>query len=282
MEIQEIIKNMTLEEKSHLVNGATFFGSYGIDRLGVPRMQLLDGATGMNLEQVFGDMTEYEDWSNAEERKQIDADTSKPVNMIGSTRLVHVIEHYFEPEKLSEDEKVLYGWVKKHMDVRLQGKDYAPGCYPPGILLGCTWNPEVIRKVGEALGLECCVYGVHFLLGPNVNILRDPRNGRLFEGYSEDPCVVSKLAPEIVKGIQSYGVSATVKHYAANSQETNRVGIDETISKRALEEIYSGLPCVRKRGWHEVYHECVQPDQRCALYRECMVIRGEAAQGFRL
>lgn len=57
-------------------------------------MQLLDGATGMNLEQVFGDMTEYEDWSNAEERKQIDADTSKPVNMIGSTRLVHVIEHY--------------------------------------------------------------------------------------------------------------------------------------------------------------------------------------------
>ena len=77
--------------------------------------------------------------------------------MIGSTRLVHVIEHYFEPEKLSEDEKVLYGWVKKHMDVRLQGKDYAPGCYPPGILLGCTWNPEVIRKVGEALGLECCV-----------------------------------------------------------------------------------------------------------------------------
>ena len=154
MEIQEIMKNMTLEEKSHLVNGATFFGSYGIDRLGVPRMQLLDGATGMNLEQVFGDMTEYEDWSNSEERKQIDADTSKPVNMIGSTRLVHVIEHYFEPEKLSEDEKVLYGWVKKHMDVRLQGKDYAPGCYPPGILLGCTWNPEVIRKVGEALGLE--------------------------------------------------------------------------------------------------------------------------------
>lgn len=250
MEIQEIIKNMTLEEKSHLVNGATFFGSYGIDRLGVPRMQLLDGATGMNLEQVFGDMTEYEDWSNAEERKQIDADTSKPVNMIGSTRLVHVIEHYFEPEKLSEDEKVLYGWVKKHMDVRLQGKDYAPGCYPPGILLGCTWNPEVIRKVGEALGLECCVYGVHFLLGPNVNILRDPRNGRLFEGYSEDPCVVSKLAPEIVKGIQSYGVSATVKHYAANSQETNRVGIDETISKRALEEIYfpGFRACVKEGG----------------------------------
>ena len=97
---------------------------------------------------------------------------------------------------------------------------------------------------------QCCVYGVHFLLGPNVNILRDPRNGRLFEGYSEDPCVVSKLAPEIVKGIQSYGVSATVKHYAANSQETNRVGIDETISKRALEEIYfpGFRACVKEGG----------------------------------
>lgn len=233
-----ILSNMTLEEKAHLVNGATFFGSYGIEQLGVSRMQLLDGATGMNLEQLFGDMTEYYDWSNSKERKELDEDTSKPVNLLGSTSLTHVITHYFEPEQLSKEDMPLYHFIKRHMDERLQGKDYAPGCYPPGILLGCTFNPEVVREVGEALGMECCLYGVHFLLGPNVNILRDPRNGRVFEGYSEDPYLVSKLAPEMVKGIQSYGVSATVKHYAANSQETNRVGINETISRRALEEIY--------------------------------------------
>ena len=248
--VDELVEKMTLDEKAHLVNGATFFGTYPVERLDIPRMQTLDGATGMNLEQVFGDMTEYENWSDAEERKEIDADTSKPVNIIGSTMLVDVIENYFEPEKLTDKEKVLYRWIKKHMDARLNGKDYAPGCYPPGILLGCTWKPEVIRKVGEALGMESCLYGVHFLLGPNVNILRDPRNGRLFEGYSEDPYLVTKLAPEIVKGIQSYGVSATVKHYAANSQETNRLDIDERITKRALEEIF--LPgfcaCVKEGG----------------------------------
>lgn len=236
--LSDFVSELSLEEKAKLVNGATFFGSYGIDRLGIPRLQLLDGATGMNLEQLFGDITEYEDWSSSEERKTLDGEDAKPVNMIGSTMLVHVIKHYFEPEKLTDDELVLYRWIKKHMDERLRGQDYAPGCYPPGILLGCTWNPDVVRKVGEALGLECCLYGVHVLLGPNVNIHRDARNGRLFEGYSEDPCLVAKLAPEMVKGIQSFGVSATVKHFAANSQETNRVGINEHISRRALEEIY--------------------------------------------
>ncbi|MGN0389995.1 MAG: beta-glucosidase [Wujia sp.] len=252
--LSNLVSEMTLEEKTKMVNGATFFGSYGIDRLGIPRMQLLDGATGMNLEQLFGDITEYKDWSSSEERKKLDGEDAKPVNMIGSTMLVHVIKHYFEPEKLSEEETVLYEWIKKHMDERLHGQDYAPGCYPPGILLGCSFNPDVVRTVGEALGLECCLYGVHFLLGPNVNIHRDARNGRLFEGYSEDPCLVTKLAPEMVKGIQSFGVSATVKHYAANSQETNRVGINEHIARRALEEIYfpGFRACVQEGGTKSV------------------------------
>lgn len=238
IEADAVLADMSLEEKAHLVNGATFFGSYGIAHLGVPRMQLLDGATGMNLEQLFGDMTQYDNWSDSDARKEIDADTDKPVNLLGSTMLVNVIANYFAPEKLSEKEMVLYRWIQQGMEKRLHGKSYAPACYPPGILLGCTWNPAVVRMVGEALGMECCLYDVHYLLGPNVNILRDPRNGRLFEGYSEDPYVVCKLAPEMVKGIQSYGVCATVKHFAANNQETNRVGIDETISGRALEEIY--------------------------------------------
>lgn len=227
--IDAIISEMTLEEKAILVNGATFFGTAGIDRLDIPRMQLLDGGTGINFEQLFGDMTELYHWSDQ--------------NMIGSTTLVHVIDNYYEPEKLNEEELKLYNWIKEKLEARVSKrcdrKDYAPGCFPPGILLGATWNKETVRKVGEALGMEANVFGVDMLLGtPNVNIHRDPLNGRLFEGYSEDPYLVSTLAPELVKGVQEYGVIANVKHFAANNQETNRVGVNEIISRRALEEIY--------------------------------------------
>ncbi len=110
-----------------------------------------------------------------------------------------------------------------------------PGCYPPGIMLGAAWNPEVIYDTGTALGKEARSYGIHILLGtPNVNLHRDIRNGRLFEGYSEDPCLVSALAPSLVKGLQAEGVAANVKHFAANHQETNRMNINEHIPERAL------------------------------------------------
>lgn len=228
MDVNAVLREMTLEEKARLVNGATFFGMATIDRLGVPRMQLLDGGTGMNFEQLFGDMADV---------GNLTVDSTN--GMVGSTVLMHVIEYYFEPEKLTEEERKLHAWIKERLEANLSGAEYAPGCFPPGILLGATWNKDVVAQVGEALGKEANLYGVHILLGtPNVNIHRDPLNGRLFEGYSEDPCLVSELAPELVKGVQKYGVAANVKHFAANNQETNRVGINETISARALEEIY--------------------------------------------
>ena len=227
--IKDIKNAMTLEEKAKLVNGATFFGSAAIERLDIPRMQLLDGGTGMNFEQLFGDMTQVFNYSDE--------------HMIGSSPLINVIDSYYEPEKLEAKNKELHDWIADKLEGRMMNTigttDYAPGCFPPGILLGSTWNKDTVRKVGQALGIEACIFGVHMLLGtPNVNIHRDPLNGRLFEGYSEDPCLVSKLAPELVKGVQEYGVIANVKHFAANNQETNRVGINETISPRTLEEIY--------------------------------------------
>jgi len=226
---RELINQLTLEEKAKLVNGATFFGSAAIERLGVPRMQFLDGGTGMNFEQLFGDMTQVFNYSDE--------------NMIGSSPLINVIDSYYEPEKLLDENKELHNWIADKLEMRMMDTigttDYAPGCFPPGILLGSTWNKDTVKKVGQALGMEACIFGVHMLLGtPNVNIHRDPLNGRLFEGYSEDPCLVGKLSPELVKGVQEYGVIANVKHFAANNQETNRVGINETISPRALEEIY--------------------------------------------
>lgn len=222
-----IIREMTLEEKARFVNGATFFGSAGIQRLALSRMQLLDGGTGMNFEQLFGDYY-----------SQMEEETNSTNGMMGSTTLTNVIENYYHPEKLNNEEMKVYNEIKEKLDTQTCG-EYAPGCFPPGILLGATFNKDVVRAVGEALGAEALLFGVHILLGtPNVNIHRDPLNGRLFEGYSEDPCLVSTLAPEIVKGVQKFDVAANVKHFAANNQETNRVGINETISERALQEIY--------------------------------------------
>ncbi len=222
-----IIREMTLEEKARFVNGATFFGSAGIQRLALSRMQLLDGGTGMNFEQLFGDYY-----------SQMEEETNSTNGMMGSTTLTNVIENYYNPQKLNDDEMKVYNEIKEKLDAQTCG-EYAPSCFPPGILLGATFNKDVVRAVGEALGAEALLFGVHILLGtPNVNIHRDPLNGRLFEGYSEDPCLVSTLAPELVKGVQKFDVAANVKHFAANNQETNRVGINETISERALQEIY--------------------------------------------
>lgn len=224
---EEILAQMTLEEKATLVNGASFFGMAGMERFGIPALQLLDGGTGMNFEQLFGDM-----YSRAEK------ETNSTNGMVGSTVLTHVIDYFYEPEKLTEEELEVREWIESQLRMRT-GEDYAPGCFPPGILLGATFNPDVVKTVGEALGAESRLFGVDILLGsPNVNIHRDPLNGRLFEGYSEDPCLVSTLAPELVKGVQKFKVAANVKHFAANNQETNRVGINETISERALQEIY--------------------------------------------
>lgn len=237
--MKSLLNKMTLEEKTVLVNGASFFRTADLPQYTIESLQLLDGGTGINFEQLFGDF-----YSS-------DSDVESTNGMIGSSLLQSVLDNYYFPENLSEKEYKVYQWIKNKLDERTGMPELAPGCFPPGILLGATFNPDVIFEVGKALGLEASAYKIDILLGtPNVNIHRDPLNGRIFEGYSEDPCLVSALAPNLVKGVQKYPVAANVKHFAANNQETNRVGINETISKRALEEIYfpGFKACVKDGG----------------------------------
>lgn len=238
LDVHRILREMTLEEKAAFVNGATFFGMAAIPRLGIPRLQLLDGGTGINFEQLFGDYY-----------SQMGTGSNSTNGMMGSTTLANVIENYYHPENLTKEERKEYSWIQGQLTQQV-GSDYAPGCYPPGILLGATFCKSVVHAVGQALGAEARLFGVHILLGtPNVNIHRDPLNGRLFEGYSEDPCLIASLAPELVKGVQEFGVAANVKHFAANNQETNRVGINEVISERAMKEIYlPGFAACVKEG----------------------------------
>lgn len=110
--------------------------------------------------------------------------------------------------------------------------------FPVGIHLASTFNPQVVRKVGAAMGNEVLEYGVDVLLAPGVNIQRNPLCGRNFEYYSEDPVAAGLTAAAFIEGVQSQGVGTSLKHFAVNSQEVNRLANDAIVSERALHEIY--------------------------------------------
>ena len=111
-------------------------------------------------------------------------------------------------------------------------------CFPPGVALGSSWDPALIREVGVALGEEARALNVNMILGPAINIKRSPLGGRTFEYLSEDPLLTGVLATEYVHGVQSTGVGTSVKHFAVNSQETGRMRVSAEVDDRALREIY--------------------------------------------
>ncbi|HEY0703404.1 MAG TPA: glycoside hydrolase family 3 C-terminal domain-containing protein [Candidatus Acidoferrales bacterium] len=110
--------------------------------------------------------------------------------------------------------------------------------FPSGIALAATWDPAMAQAVGQALGQEVRGIGRDMILGPTVNIQRVPLWGRNFEGFGEDPYLAARMGVGYIKGVQSEGVIATVKHFAANNEEFERHRVDETIDERTLQEIY--------------------------------------------
>lgn len=157
-----------------------------------------------------------------------------------------------------------------HIDPHRQGTSqtfYATG-FPVGTCLASTWNPQLVYQVGQAIGNETLEYGCDVVLGPGLNIQRNPLGGRNFEYYSEDPVITGIIGAAMVRGIQSQGVGTSPKHFAVNSQEGDRTRVDERVSPRVLREIYL-------RGFERVVREA-QPWTLMSSYNK---INGVYAQG---
>lgn len=132
--------------------------------------------------------------------------------------------------------------VRKETDgeqsLNLNKETHKATCFPPASTMANSWDLDLEEKVGEVIGAEAKALGVDVLLGPGINIKRNPRCGRNFEYYSEDPYLAGKMGGALIKGIQSNGISGCVKHFCANSQETRRMVMDSVVDERALREIY--------------------------------------------
>jgi beta-glucosidase len=164
---------LTLEEKVSLLSGASLTSTNGIERLGIPSLNVSDSINGVR-------------------------------------------------------------GAKSHLE------DTGTACFTSSTALASTWNPELMYKFGQEVGRQARLKDVHVVIGPNINMHRDPRGGRNFETFSEDPLLTGTLAGAIVRGVQEIGVGACVKHFVANESETSRKAYDvvESADGRTMREIY--------------------------------------------
>ncbi len=219
--IKEVVSKMTLEEKASLVVGAGMnFGpppSAGANQPGggnPPASPNPNGGGNPPAGPVVGNTKTLVDGA---------AGTTHGVERLGIT-----------PTVVSDGPAGIRISPTRQND----NNTYYCTAFPVGTLLASTWNTELVNQVGQSMGDELLEYGIDVLLGPGMNIQRNPLNGRNFEYYSEDPYVTGKIAAAMVNGIQSKGVGACIKHFVVNNAETNRNTLNVIVGQRALREIY--------------------------------------------
>ena len=230
---------MTLEEKARFVAGAGAFETGPVERLGIPAFVPADGHNGINIFQLLGNMI-----ARVQARQGMEAGGLRSLFRVlsdtGMAGMNDLLAGKLDPSTLKDlppEQAAFVQALAEEIEAFLP-EEGLPSCFPPGIVMGATWNPELVGECGAAVAKEAKALGVDMLLGPNVNIHRDPLGGRVFESYSEDPYLASQIVVDYVRGVQGEGIAADVKHFAANNQEYKRQGIDEVIPERALREIY--------------------------------------------
>jgi beta-glucosidase len=215
--VKDVVKAMTLEEKSKLVVGM------GFKMPGMPPptpKQMKEGINIGGFKLPPSDPDAY----------------NIPEKVPGAAGRTHAITRLGIPSITVSDGPA--GIRIDPIRDKDSSKTYYATAFPVGTLLASSWDPALVHKVGEAFGSEVHEYGADILLGPGVNIHRNPLGGRNFEYYSEDPLVTGRIAAAMINGIQSQGVGTSIKHFAANNQETNRNSVNTIVSERAMREIY--------------------------------------------
>ncbi len=215
--VKEVIKAMTLEEKARLVVGM------GFKMPGMPPptpKQMKEGINIGGFKLPPSDPDAY----------------NVPEKVAGAAGRTHAITRLGIPSITVSDGPA--GIRIDPIRNKDSSKTYYATAFPVGTLLASSWDPALVHRVGAAFGSEVHEYGADILLGPGVNIHRNPLGGRNFEYYSEDPLITGRIAAAMINGIQSQGVGTSIKHFAANNQETNRNSVNTIVSERAMREIY--------------------------------------------
>lgn len=235
--VEQVIEELTVEEKAGLITGGLPYGTKAVERLGIPAALMGDSMAGMNFRQLIANYCSME---TGEEILSCLRREETILNQLRNDYCIH-------PEELNEEEIVCYRAIQKHMGN--PDRILEVTSFPAGILMGAAWNPSLTCKCAEALAREFDTFGVDVILTPNVNIQRDPLAGRLFESFSEDPFLTGVTGSAFVSGIQQVGLLADPKHFSANNHEKERKGINIHVSERALREIYfPGFEACVKKG----------------------------------
>ena len=209
----------------------------------IPSMIMADGPAGLRLRQSY----------------EVDpaADSVYGVGVLGSLE-----NGFLEPEVHHEGAQTWYQFCT---------------AFPVGTALAQSWNTELMTRFGQAIGREMREFGVHLWLAPGMNLHRNPLNGRNFEYYSEDPVLSGTLAAAVTRGVQSVpGCGVTIKHFACNHQEDNRMGVDARIHERTLRELYlRGFEIAVKEGRPRAImtsYNCINGVHAANSYDLCTVV----------